>query len=137
MKEELKTSSKNLEALSAENARLASTLAQSSKDLAKVKAKVDMVKSELEPLHTLAVSLQGPMIKASLYKLMRTQGNGNYVNSCTNALNLVAMIDTVELISVDFPELDIRKTLYGYNEEARKKFGWLQVKAMLRVPNMW
>lgn len=61
------------------------------------------------------------MIKASLYKLVRTQAFGNYINACANTLNLVATTDAVEMISLDFSELDIQKALYGYNKEGRKR----------------
>lgn len=57
MKEELKKTRKNSEALSAKNARLASTFTLFFEDLAKVKTKVEAVKTELESLCTLVVSL--------------------------------------------------------------------------------
>lgn len=58
------------------------------------------------------------MIQTSLYKLVRTQAFGRYINAYVNLLNPVATTDAVELVSLDFSELDIRKAMYGYNEKA-------------------
>lgn len=38
---------------------------------------------------------------------------------------------------MDYPELDITMAMYGYNEKAREKAGWLQVEAMLKIPKLF
>lgn len=72
MREKLTLARTYSQTLSAENARLALVLSHSSEDLAKVKAEVETVKIELESLHFMVVSSQGPMIQASLYMLVQT-----------------------------------------------------------------
>lgn len=69
----------------------------------------------------------------SLYKLLQTLAFGVYISACANAFNLVATIDAIKMISLDFLELDIRKTLYGCDEEVRKRPKWLQAEAMLSL----
>lgn len=82
-----------------------------------MKYEISEVRAELEALRQLAVISQGPMIKASLYKLVRTQAFGEYVNACADALNPAAATDAIELVSMDYLELDIKKAMYGYNEK--------------------
>lgn len=43
-----------------------------------------------------------------------------------NSLNLVATTNAIELISMDFAKLDIRKAMYR----------WVQVEAILRIPKL-
>lgn len=47
---------------------------------------------------------------------------GRYVNACGMAITPVVAI---ELISLDFPDLDISKTKYGYDELVLERFGFL------------
>lgn len=51
-------------------------------------------------------------------------------------LTFVATIDEVELVRLDFPNLNIRKSQYGYDEVSRDKSSWLLVKTMVRVPEI-
>lgn len=55
------------------------------------------------------------------------------MNAYGNAINLMATTDAIELISLDFPKLNIRKEEYGYDLVARERLGLLLTKAMLRV----
>lgn len=132
----LEASRKDSEVLSAENVRLASIMTQTSDDLAKVKSEVEEVKAKLQSLQKLLITSQGPMIESSLYKLVRTHAFGDYISACGNVLNPAATTDAIEMISLDFPELDIQKALYGYDEEVRKWAGWLQAEAMLSLPEL-
>lgn len=52
------------------------------------------------------------MIEASLYKLVRTQAFGDYKSACANALNPAVTTDAIEMINLDYPELDIKKARY-------------------------
>lgn len=111
-------------------------MTQSSDDLAKVKSEVREVRAKLESLRKLAISSQEPMIGASLYKLVLTQAFGNYISACANALSPINRTKAIEMISLDFPKLDILEALYRYNENVRKRAGWLQAEAMLSIPKL-
>lgn len=52
------------------------------------------------------------------------------------ALTLVASTDVVELICFDYPNLDIKKAIYGYDEEARRVASWRLDEAMMRLPEL-
>lgn len=82
------------------------------------------------------VQLQGPGLQATLYKVIRLKAFGLYVNSYGMALTPVATIDKVELVRLDFPNLDIRNSKYGYDEVSRDKASWLLVKTMVRLPEL-
>lgn len=56
----------------AESQRLAFIVNQTSEVISRVKSNMFEVRAELEAFRQLAISCQGPMIKASLYKLVRT-----------------------------------------------------------------
>lgn len=73
------------------------------------------------------------MIEVNLYKFVRTQAFGEYINGCADSLNPAATTNAIELISLDYPELNIKKAMYRYDEGAREKAGWLQVEATLKV----
>lgn len=53
------------------------------------------------------------------------------MNSCGVAINLVATTDEVELISLDFLYLNIKKAEYGHAEVSRERLRWLLAEAML------
>lgn len=74
------------------------------------------------------------MIKALLHKLVRTKAFGEYISACADVLNLATTTDAIELISMNYPELETRKTMYGYNKEAKERAGWLQAEAMVKIP---
>lgn len=100
---ELEASQHECGVLSAENARLATIVTHTLHDLTRVKSKVEKVKAELESLLQLAITSQGPMIDASLYKLVRTQAFGDYITACASALNHGGTTNTIEMISLDYP----------------------------------
>lgn len=105
----------------AENERLSSTVLQTSKVISQVKSKMYEVRAELEGLRRLAVSTQDPLIRVFLYKLVMTKAFNDYINTCVDALNPATTTDTIKLISMVYPELEIKKATYGYNEEAKRE----------------
>lgn len=76
---------------------------------------------------------QGPVIEVALYKIFRTKAFGRCVNQYGMALTPVVTIDRWKLINLDFPDLDIRKDIYGYDEEARRSVCRHLAEAMMRV----
>lgn len=123
-----------LSEVNSEKKQMASTVMQATTLLSKVKAEIVETRDELTALREMAVFTQGPMISAVLHKLVRTKAFGDYISACADALNLAATTDAIKLISLDHPELDIKKPMYGYDEEAREKAGWLQAEAMVNLP---
>lgn len=73
------------------------------------------------------------MLKAFLHKLVRTEAFGDYISSYADALNPAAMTDAIEMVNMDYPELDVKKAMYGYNEETIERVGWFQAKAMVKI----
>lgn len=57
------------------------------------------------------------MLQIALYKLILTQAFYRYVNVCGMAISPAVATNGVELISLDFSNLD--------NELVRKRSGWL------------
>lgn len=64
-------------------------------------------------------STQGLVLEAFLYKLIRFKAFGHYVNMCEMSLMTATTTDAVKVISQDFPDLDLKKPEYGYDEEDR------------------
>lgn len=52
----------------------------------------------------------------AMYKVIQSKAFRYYVNSCRMALIPLTTTDVVELINLDFPNLDIKKVEYGYDE---------------------
>lgn len=115
-----------------ENGRLAEDLSKAKEELVEVKC---AWKSEVESLRSQALTSQGPLLQAFLYKLMRTNAFGEYINQCGGAINPLAMTDAIELISMDHPNLDINKLEYGYDKDAKEQCSWRLDEEMMRAPS--
>lgn len=61
---------------------------------------------------------------------------GEYVNNCGDDINPLATTNAIELISLDFPDLDIKKSDYMYDATTREQSRWHLAKAMLPVPEL-
>lgn len=62
---------------------------------------------------------------------MRLKAFGCYMNACSHAISPVVTMDAIELISLDFPDLNIKKSDYGYDEVTRKRVACQLTEAML------
>lgn len=71
--------------------------------------------------------------EATLYKVIRAKAFGRYFSQCGMTLTPVVSTNVMELIILDFPNLDIRKDIYGYDEEARRNAFCHLAKAMMCV----
>lgn len=94
-----------------ENARLAT-------DNSKLKEELEVTKAVAKVARS-----QSSVIEAILYKIFHTKAFGDDVNRSGMAFTPLATTDEVELISLDFPKLDIKKDIYGYDKEARRLAG--------------
>lgn len=86
-------------------------------------------------LRAQVISSQGSFLQASVCKLLRTNAFGKYMNACGSAINTLATIVAIELISLDFLDLNIKRSDYGYDTATRDQFGWRLVETMLQVPD--
>lgn len=91
---------------------------------AKARAREDTFKAKTSNLHALVISSRGSLMQATIYKLLRTKAFGYFVNVCGNAINRVATIDAIELINLDFLDMDIKRSDYGYDEVVWKQCRW-------------
>ena len=80
------------------------------------------------------IKSQGHLLQAFLYKLIGSTTFGEFINSCDEVINLLATTDAIDLISLDHPELDIKKPEYGYDSEVREKVNWRLAERLLKSP---
>lgn len=122
--------------MSTKNARLASDLTRAKDKLARVTFETRRREEALKVEKTSraqVISSQGSLMQATVYKLLRTNVFGEYVNAYGSAINPLATTETIELISQDFPDMDIKKSDYRYDKAAKEQSGWHMAEAMLRV----
>lgn len=117
--------------LSCENAHLAGKLSKAKEELARVvaeakkseeawKGETSSLRAKLEGLCSKVVASQGSLLQAFLYKLIRTNTFGEYLNACGGAIDPLATREAIELISLDHPSLDMKKVDYGYDKDIRE-----------------
>lgn len=138
---------KDSKRLSFENARLAGDLTRANEELAWVAAKTkkneeawkgeaSSLRAELEGLRSKLVTSQGPPLQALLYKIIRTNDFGEYLNAYGGIINSLVMIEAIEVISLDHAHLDLKKPGNGYNKDAREQSGWRMTEEMLKVSGL-
>lgn len=133
LRKELANSWSNAEVLAMNNTRLAIEFSWMKIEL-KNNAKAH--KSKVEALWQCLIETQGPLIQASLYMIIHTQSFGRYINWCGMALTPIASTKAVELISFNYPDLNIKNANFGYDSEAKEKVGWLLAEAMMRASDL-
>lgn len=82
--------------LSNENARLAMDLSKTEEDL-------EEARKETQGFRSQVVESQGPLLRAFLYKMTRSNAFGEFINQCGGAINPLATTDTIDLIAMDYP----------------------------------
>lgn len=102
----------------------------------KLKDEVKKTNVNTEEARSNFVRKQGSFIQDSLYKIIRPKAFGAYVNRCDMSLTLVASTDAVELICFNFPNLNIKKDICGYDVEARRAASHHITETMMRVPKL-
>lgn len=80
------------------------------------------MRAEAEESRSHLIPSQGPVIETTLYKIFCTKVFGGYVNRCGKVLIPVATTNAMELISLDFSNLDSASQLLA--------------EAMMRVPEL-
>lgn len=82
-----------------------------------VRKELNDSRKEHQEFRSQVIKSQWPLLQAFLYKLTRSIGFGEFVNSCGEVINPLATIDSINLISLDHPEPDIRKPEYNYDRD--------------------
>lgn len=77
--------------------------------MAEAKESEEAIKAEIDSLRAQVISSQESLLRATVYKLLRTNNFGEYVNACGSAINPLATTEAIELISLDYPDLEIKK----------------------------
>lgn len=126
MQEELALSGSAQHRLSEENARLAS-------ELSSAKTEVESLRVEHREFCSRAIGAQGPLLQAFLYKLTRSSAFGEFVNGCGDAINPLATTDSIDLVSLDHPDHDIKKPEYGYDKDVREQVNWRLAEKILKA----
>lgn len=124
--EELALSGNAQQQLIEENARLAS-------ELSKARAEVESLRMEHREFCSRFIGPQGPLLQAFLYKLTRLFAFGEFVNGCGDVINSLAMTDAINLISLDHPDLEIKKSEYDYDKDVREQVDWRLAEKILKV----
>lgn len=76
-------------------------------------AREEALRAETSNLRAQVTASQGPLLQVTIYKLLRTKAFGEYVNACEDAINPLMITDAIELIILDFLELNIKRSDYG------------------------
>lgn len=87
----------------------------------KASAREASLRAETSTLHAQATASHGSLLLATIYM-------------CSNAINPLATSEAIELISLDFPDVNVKRPDYGYDKAVRKESGWRLVEAMLHLP---
>lgn len=123
---ELSNSQESYALLSHVNGRLAG-------DLTKAKEEPEESRRDALDLRAQVIKSQGPLLRAFLYKLKRTNVFGEHINWCREVINHLVTIDAIELITMDHPILDIKKPDYGYDKHTREQVNWHLAEEMLKA----
>lgn len=83
-------------------------------------AKAKEKERALANLHDQVLYSQGPLLQATIYKLIKTNSFAEYVKACGGAINPLVKTETIELIRLDYPHIDITKSSYGYEKDAKE-----------------
>lgn len=75
-----------------------------------------------------AISSQWP-----LYKLIRSNAFSKFVNECGMSQMTSTTIAALEVVATDFPDLDVKKDKYRYDEVARARASQDIAKALLKL----
>lgn len=139
LRDDLSSSQENYSMLSSENGRLVGELSKANEELVHLvtmaKKNEDTWESKIENLRSQMLASQDPLLQAFLYKLIRTNTFGEYINACGEAINPLVTTEAIELISMDHPDLDIKKPDYGYGKYTREESGWCMSEEMMKTPS--
>lgn len=94
---------------------------------------MESLRGEHQEFRARVVSAQGPLLQSFLYKLTRSAALEEFLNSCGDVINPLATTDSIDLISLDHPDLDIKKPEYSYDKDVRKQVNWRLAERILKA----